>query len=80
MMNPQIPPVTKRILGDMEQDELCRKAGFPTITEQRAYWQTKEGQDQLLAAVDAFSDFLNDMTFAIGKLKAKFETLAKRNN
>lgn len=60
-----------------EQDELCRKAGFPTITEQKQYWQHKEKEaDRLLKAAEAFGVFLGDMNDAIGKLRKVFDSLA----
>ena len=64
-----------------EQDELCRRAGFPTITEQKSHWNTKDleavDKAQLVQAVEAMAVFLDQMNKAIGTFREALNRLTK---
>lgn len=55
---------------------------WPTVEEQKAYWRDKEmesiDKEQLLKAVDAMAEFLDEMQKAITKMRSVFDELAKQ--
>lgn len=52
-----------------EQDELCRKAGWPTISAQMAYWEGQKDQ-QIVATFEAIGETLKTLTASVEGLLA----------
>lgn len=66
-------------LWELSKDDTNKDAVKELNNRQLRHWQETEHNKSLLKAVDAFSDFLNSLNKAIGKLRMEFESLANKH-
>lgn len=59
--------VQRGVMAQKEADELCRRAGWPTITEQQKHW--REQDEAILAAFQAVRDTVKNLMEAVDGLQ-----------